>query len=579
MWKFLKSLGVGKARQNINSNNINFNQLNEHFSSSCTINNTIKLNTINQILALPTPNDTSFFFSQITDSDVERGIIDVNSDAVGSDGISRKMVIPIIDLLIPIIKSIFNFSISSGSFPTAWKEAQVTPLPKKLNPSCFSDYRPISILPFLSKVFERILNRQFSLFLSRKNLFNPFQSGFRTGHSTTTALVKIAEDIRLGMDNQCVTVLTLLDFSNAFNDVDHELLLHTFQSLNVSPEVIDWFQSYLCNRRQRIRVDDSFSDWCTIKSGVPQGGVLSPLLFSIFIGSITSRITSPYHMYADDLQVYTQAKLVDLPKAIALLNNDLHSIVQWSKSHGLRVNPSKTQAIIIGSHKLISRIDWSNLPSIMLDGTRIKYSDTVKDLGVIFDKYLSWAPQVSEVSRKVFASIGSLRRLKNFLPIPTKITLAQSLLLPILDYADTCYINLSEELLNKLERIQNLCIRFIFGLRKYDHVSEFREILKWPPIRLRRNTHILCLLYTVLFNPASPPYLKERFEFIGNTHNYTLRSDENLVLKIPSHKTSFYSKSFSVEAVRLWNSLPHHIRRAQSIQTFKRLVKAHFFPP
>lgn len=132
----------------------------------------------------------------------------------------------------------------------------------------------------------------------------------------------------------------------------------------------------------------------------------------------------------------------------------------------------------------------------------VPLSSQVKNLGVIFDRTLSWVPQISEISRKMFASLGSLRRLRSFLPLATRIALAQSLLLPILDYADICYLDLTEDQLNKLERLQNVCIRFIFGLRKYDHVSEFRTQLKWLPIRHRRNSHILVLLYNILFNPS-----------------------------------------------------------------------------
>lgn len=183
---------------------------------------------------------------------------------------------------------------------------------------------------------------------------------------------------------------------------------------------------------------------------------------------------------------------------------------------------------------------------------------------------------MDEVSRRMFASASSLRRLRNFLPTATKTALAQSLLLPILDYADACYLDLTEEQLNKLERLQNFCIRFIFGLRKYDHVSEFRARLKWLPIRLRRNAHILFLLYGILFNQSTPSYLKNRFEFLHSTHDRILRSSENFLLRTPPHFTNFYGKSFSVQAVRLWNTLPVHIRRAPSLPVFKKLVKEHF---
>ncbi|XP_050342349.1 serine/arginine repetitive matrix protein 2-like [Nymphalis io] len=157
------------------------------------------------------------------------------------------MILPIIDYLTPAITCIFNNSINSCTFPDSWKDAQIIPLPKKNNPSSYGDYRPISILPFLSKVLERLVHQQLNLFLSSYNLLNPFQSGFRSGHSTATALVKITDDIRLAMDNQEVTILSLLDFSNAFNTVDFDILLAILNSLNVSPSM----PRYWCESRLR----------------------------------------------------------------------------------------------------------------------------------------------------------------------------------------------------------------------------------------------------------------------------------------------------------------------------------------
>lgn len=202
---------------------------------------------------------------------------------------------------------------------------------------------------------------------------------------------------------------------------------------------------------------------------------------------------------------------------MAAINKDLLQISDWSKAYGLHVNPAKTQVIIVGSSGMISRIDWDVLPKVTFDGVTVPFSDTVKNLGIIIDSCLTWGPQLAETSRKIFASAGALRRLRNFLPTTTKTALAQSLLLPIIDYADVCYLDLTEDMLDKLERLQNFCIRFIFGLRKYDHVSEFRTKLKWLPIRLRRNAHILSLLCNILFNSSSPRYLKERFCFFPHT--------------------------------------------------------------
>ncbi|KAG7295249.1 hypothetical protein JYU34_022246 [Plutella xylostella] len=534
-----------------------------------------KQRTLNHLSSMPTPDFTPFNFSQVTACDVKKSILSITSNAVGSDSVSRKMILPIIDIILPVITHILNSSISSNTFPSTWKEAQIIPLPKKPNPT-MSDYRPISILPFLSKVLERLVHRQLSDFLVKNYLMNQYQSGFRPGHSTVTALVKITDDVRLGMENGQLTILSLLDFSNAFNAVDFDILLGVLRSLNVSPTVIDWFRSYLHGRRQRVRIEDSDSQWCNTLAGVPQGGVLSPLLFAIFINSISDNLTSSYHLYADDLQIYSLASPSELHNAIYDTNCDLDRISEWSYNYGLKVNPSKTQVIILGSSRLISKLDYGQLPAVLFDGVRIEYSKKVKNLGIIMDSCMTWMAQVGEVSRKVFASAACLRRLRNFLPTATKIALAQSLLLPILDYADSCYLDLTEEQLNKLERLQNVCIRFIYGLRKYDHVSEFRRKLKWLPIHHRRNTHILSLLYSILFNPSSPSYLKERFEFRFTTHNKNLRSTENLRINIPPHTTSFYSNSFTVQAIQLWNALPLNIRQAPSPASFKRMIKSHY---
>ena len=154
--------------------------------------------------------------------------------------------------------------------------------------------------------------------------------------------------------------------------------------------------------------------------------------------------------------------------------------------------------------------------------------------------------------------------------------LAESLLLPIFDYADASYLDITLEQLNKLERLQNICIRFTFGLRKYDHVSEFRMKLKWLPIRFRRNTHILTLLYNILYSPNSPRYLKERFEYLRLSTSDNLRSDTYRRLLTPAHSSSFYDNSFTVHAVTLWKALPLTVRPAKTLPTFRNSLRNHY---
>ena len=205
----------------------------------------------------------------------------------------------------------------------------------------------------------------------------------------------------------------------------------------------------------------------------------------------------------------------------------------------------------------------------------IPFSSSVKDLGLLIDQHLTWHPQVNDVSRKIFFKIHSLKRLQKFLPLQTKAHICQTLLLPILDYGDVCYLDLSEQLLDKLERLQNLCIRFIFGLRKYDHISEYRSRLKWVEIRDRRNLHLLTLLYNILNYPRFPTYLRSRFQYLAE-HGRELRSKDENTLLIPQHRTVFYGESFTVRASRLWNQVDTYIRSAPSVSVFKNRLKSHY---
>ncbi|CAH2092304.1 unnamed protein product [Euphydryas editha] len=574
IWRFLESLGIGRQRSNLSSS-IDLDALNNHFAKVKSLDNRVKLDTLKHIRAAPLKVNTPFELQPVTSEDVRKHILSIKSDASGSDGINRKLVLLVLDHIIPVLTYIFNFSLSSNTFPNAWQHAHVIPIPKINNPSLFSHYRPISILPFLSKVLERIVFTQLNVFLLKNRILSPYQSGFRTGHSTVTALVKVCDDIRFNMDNKLLTIAVLLDFSNAFNSVDHDILLALLRSIGLSANTISRFSSYLRNRQQRIVANDTLSSYVHLSSGVPQGGVLSPLIFSIFIDSIPPLLSS-YHLYADDLQLYVSTPANDIAGAINKINVDLSCISNWCKSYGLCLNAAKSQVTIIGSPGQICKVDFKTLPPITLNSSILNVTTCVKNLGLLIDNSLSWSPQITEISRKLFASIGSLKRWKNLLPLKVKISLAHALLLPILDYADSCFTDLTEEKLDKLERLQNMCIRFIFGLRKFDHVSSFRARLRWLPIRYRRNLHTLVLLYSILYNPYSPSYLKERFCFLGTdtSSHLELRSRSDNRLKLPTCHTRYFSNSFTVKAVNLWNSLPFAIRYSESIAIFKcRLFK------
>ncbi|GFG37563.1 hypothetical protein Cfor_00288, partial [Coptotermes formosanus] len=244
-------------------------------------------------------------------------------------------------------------------------------------------------------------------------------------------------------------------------------------------------------------------------------------------------------------------------------------IEKWTKRFGLSVNLSKCQAIIIGSPRMVSTIDSATLPSIMFSGSAIPISRVVKDLGLHIDSTLGWRTQISNISQKVTSTLRSLYRLKNFLPVNIKIMLVHTLIFPVIDYGDVCYFEVNADLLDKLDRILNNCIRFVFNLRKYDHVSTYRKQLNWLPIRQRRSLRALTTLYSLLFSPNAPAYLTPHFQFLNSSHDLNLRSSHNLLLLCPPHTSGLVHSSFYIQSILLWNALPLEIRMSTSRMAFK----------
>lgn len=575
-WKFLRSLGLGRSKSDCTLPT-DINGLNQHFSTAAaTIDPQIKNAFITRIESL-TRNTNKFVFQPVSLCEVKKYISGSTSKAVGYDDIGRCLIVPIIDILLPYITYIINTSISSAHFPSLWKNSHLVPISKKLSSADFNNFRPISIVPFLSKILERVVYKQWATFLDNNKLLNPWQSGFKTSHSTTTALVKITDDIRNAIDKKKLTLLVLLDFSNAFNCVDHDILMAIMRSLHMSPTAAQWFDSYLRGRRQRISFNNLTSEWCSVTAGIPQGCVLSPLLFSIYINSLVEVIThSLFHLYADDLQLYSHFDHSEVNDAVRKINSDLDAIHIRSQNMGLLVNPVKTQVIILGTKHMLSKLDMASISPITVNKTPISFSQHVTNLGLHITCDLAWDTHVAEISKKIYSSMHMLKRLQWFIPLKTKLMLVNSLLLPIIDYADVCYPDINEDVLNRLDRLLNVLIRFVFGLRKYDHISKYREQLKWLNIRSRRSVHILLLLYNILNNINSPLYLKSNFQFLNDCHDRPLRSSNNNLLNIPPHTSTRYTDSFTVSAARQWNSLPLSIRQAPSVGIFKRQLINHY---
>ena len=290
LWNNVKKLGFGKQPSPVPVN-IPLNDLNDYFLSFSQKSNNAPVQA--HLAELSHQNqyihpDNQFHFKPVLEIDVLKAIRRIQTNATGSDKISISLIKKILFAILPVITTIFNKSLTTGIFPTQWKTALVRPLNKIKSPSNPEDYRPISILPALSKGLERIVHSQMSDFFCNHNIINTFQSGFRKYHSTETALLKITDDIRLAMDRGLFTLLALLDFSKAFDTVIHKLLIKKLKRLGFSKLALAWIKSYLSGRKQCVSYDNLMSDFKTVTCGVPQGSILGPLLFIVYINDIST---------------------------------------------------------------------------------------------------------------------------------------------------------------------------------------------------------------------------------------------------------------------------------------------------
>ncbi|KAJ1531399.1 hypothetical protein ONE63_000080 [Megalurothrips usitatus] len=551
LWSHINNLSSRNKEASVP--NVPPNELNQHYLKVSTVSDDNLLHsTMLHYDNLPAKNGESFHFKYVTPLDIIKAINDVKSKAQGVDNISITFLKICIIEITTVLEHIFNFSLQSSVFPSDWKSANVIPIPKISNPTNCKDYRPISLLCVLSKVPEKLVHCQVCEYLLHNNILNEFQSGFRPGHSTTTALLKVAEDIRLAIDRRKLVLAALLDFSKAFDKVHHGLLLVKFKKNGFLKSVINWFHAYLSDRRQRVKAGgDYVSDWDFLDTGVPQGSILGPLLFLLYINDISDVLVHcKYHLYADDLQVYLDFDVDSVFTAVSLLNSDLCNILQFAASHNLSLNVEKTQPIVFGTDKLVNKLDV--IPEIIIDGTIIPYKKFVNNLGVVFDANLSWTQQCNSMVKSVFRTLAIVRRNFSFLPIHIRKKIVECLLFPIFDYPSVLMTDLSVVNSNKLQVAQNACIRFIDHTPRHVHITPSYVKLNYLKLEQRRVVAISTLLWRI-FKHQTPLYLLTIFTKTSavKTRPYTRLSGDTLL--IPHHRTSQYNRSFCVTSCRIWN--------------------------
>jgi hypothetical protein len=514
-----------------------------------------------------------------TENEVKKIIMSAAVKSCELDPIPTFLLKSCIDSLLPLITAIVNKSISESEVPTKFKQAIVRPLLKKqgLDQDELKNYRPVSNLPFVSKILEKVVAKQLESHLDANRLHDDFQSAYRPRHSTETALLRVYQDIAAALDSNSCVVLVMLDLSAAFDVIDHPILLKRLEhSYGISGSALAWLKSYVSNRSQRVAIRSDVSEDFSLPFGVPQGSVLGPkgyCMYSKPIGEICKKHNMLYHTYADDTQNYLLIRPPDSWTSVApRLESCLSDISSWMHLNMLKINQDKTELIIFTPKHRASEFSDCEL---LFDGTIIHESQFVKNLGAFLERSLCMEKQVSAISRSCFFHLRNIGRIRPYITTDACKTLVNSLVTSRLDYANVLLCGASNGALGKLQRIQNTAARLITKTKKYDHITPVLHSLHWLPVQYRVQYKILVYVFKIRQGLA-PVYMND---LISEYHpSRPLRSETANLLNIPRSRTVFYGeKRFDKRAATLWNNLPVKLRHMDTLTAFKKALKTHFF--
>lgn len=549
-WQTIQEIGIGKCNKQVPLD-ADANRINERFLNIPVVNTNLDFYENRE----GTTNET-FYFTGVNQSDVLSSCLSVKSNAVGIDDIHPNFFKILLPYLLPFITCIFNKILTTSSFPSNWKKAKIIPIPKSN-----SDYRPIAILPYLSKAFERILHNQISVFLEANSLLTDCQSGFRRGHSCITALIDVAEEIRKELDDDRLTFLVLLDHSKAFDTVNHTILCNKLRNkFNFSNSASHLVESYLTNRYQYVQTENSKSSLLPINIGVPQGSIIGPLLFSLYANDLPNYLDQcNARLYADDVQLYTSCDTKSVDECVRTLNANLHSIYDWASANGLAINPNKSKCLVIGKRSLLP----TRVPQILINNQIIEIVETARNLGIIFNKTLTWSNHINTICGRTFSMLRNLWQTQHYTPIRIRSLIAKSYLMPILLYGCELFASCDSQSNRKLNVTFNNIIRYVYGLKRYDHISSFSNLLYGINFDNLLRTRVLTSLHKIIYT-QQPVHLYRRVTFSRSSRGKKLNSIRyNCLIS----KWQFFINGF-----RLWNMLPNNTQLISNALFFKKNV-------
>ena len=452
---------------------------------------------------------------------------------------------------------IINLSISTGKVPNTWKIAKIIPIHKSGDTTLPENFRPISILPVLSKLLERSVHSQLLKYLEENYLLNDSQFGYRSKRSTKTAGTILTDNIRREVDSGHLVGAVFIDLSKAFDTISHSVLLNKLQAYGICGNEFNWFTDYLFDRKQLVEFQGTLSDERSMSTGVPQGSILGPLLFILFINDLHEVLRhSKIIMYADDTVIYVSAN--ELENIQKHLNEDLEYIFSYFHTNELIINlkKGKTESMLFGTSKRLNNQELK----VTFNGFTIIFVELYKYLGNVIDNTLSFEKNFEKSYKKASGRLRLLEKLRQSLTVEAAKNIYVSMIMPLLTYSGTVHLNLNQQQLKKLASIDNRA-KFIVS-KDVRLPNTYQQIKKEA-----------CLLVRKCLDGNSCNNLFNYFEMIN--HNNNTRNNRKM-LRVPRVRLAFAKKSFYFTGAILYNDLPINIRSTEVYSKYKSLLDEYF---
>ena len=571
-WSILKSLFSNKKTPKIPPLFVDDNTVTDFKTKAAIFNSCFSKQCSVILNSSKLPGNLPLCLSSFSSSNLEQDeflnlihSLDINKSH-GYDGISARMLKMCDDSIVKPLMIIFNNCLSSGVFPLCWKKANITPIHKKGDKCIISNYRPISVLPVCAKLFEKMIFKSLYCYLSTNNILDVNQSGFRAGDSCTNQLSVIVHEILKSFDSSPTLDVrgVFLDISKAFDRVWHEGLIYKLRCYGIEGKILNIIQSFLKDRYQRVVLNGQTSNWERVKAGVPQGSILGPLLFLIYIKDISIDLENNVKLFADDTCLFSVVK-DPLISAISL-NNDLFKIQQWAYQWKMTFNPdaSKQAQEIIFSRKR----SLIHHPPLSFNGSIVQKSSLQKHLGVFLDEKLSFNHHLKFIIDKTTKGIGILRKLRHYIPRKSLLTIYKSFIRSHIDYADVIYDQPNNTTFtDKIESIQYNASLAITGAIRGTSKEKLYQELGLEYLSSRRWLRRLSLFYNVLKN-KSPHYMYQIIPMLNQNLNTRNR------LQIPQIfcRTDSFKNSFFPYCIDEWCNLDVEIKQSVFLVSFKRSI-------